>query len=68
MGNDAGLIGQVEAAATVTDEPVWELPLDARYRSELDSPVADLRNLDSIWCTVKRGARHARSDFLEEER
>ena len=31
-------------------------------------PVADLRNLDSIWCTVKRGARHARTDFLEEER
>ena len=31
-------------------------------------PVADLRNLDSIWCTVKRGARHARTGFLEEER
>jgi leucyl aminopeptidase len=29
----------------VTDEPVWELPLIRRYRSQLDSTVADLTNL-----------------------
>jgi leucyl aminopeptidase len=45
MGNDAHVIGQLEAAAAATDEPIWELPLDARYRHELDSTVADLRNL-----------------------
>jgi leucyl aminopeptidase len=45
LGNDASLVEQVEAAAAATDEPVWELPLDARYRRELDSTVADLRNL-----------------------
>ena len=45
MGNDAALIGQIEAAAASTDEPVWELPLEQRYRRELDSTVADLRNL-----------------------
>jgi leucyl aminopeptidase len=45
MGNDAGLIAQIGAAAAAADEPVWELPLDRRYRRELDSTVADLRNM-----------------------
>jgi leucyl aminopeptidase len=45
MGNHAALLDQVRAAAQATDEPVWELPLDGRYRKELDSTVADLRNL-----------------------
>jgi imidazolonepropionase-like amidohydrolase len=26
-------------------------------------PVADLRNLASVWCTVKRGVQHLRSDY-----
>lgn len=45
MGNSAALVEQLEAAAAATDEPVWELPLEQRYRRELDSTVADLRNL-----------------------
>jgi leucyl aminopeptidase len=45
MGNDQPLIDRVREAADVTDEPVWQLPLDSRYRGELDSTVADLRNL-----------------------
>jgi leucyl aminopeptidase len=45
IGNDAALVAQIEAAADATDEPVWELPLDRRYRRELDSAVADLRNM-----------------------
>jgi leucyl aminopeptidase len=45
MGNHEALLDQVRAAAEATDEPVWELPLDTRYRKELDSTVADLRNL-----------------------
>jgi leucyl aminopeptidase len=45
LGNSSGLVAQVEAAASATDEPVWELPLEKRYRKELDSTVADLRNL-----------------------
>jgi leucyl aminopeptidase len=45
IGNHAGVVAQVQAAAAATDEPVWELPLERRYRKELDSPVADLRNL-----------------------
>jgi leucyl aminopeptidase len=45
MGNSTALVGQLEAAAAATDEPLWELPLEQRYRKELDSTVADLRNL-----------------------
>ena len=45
MGNDADLVQQVEAAALATDEPVWELPLARRYRRELDSHIADIKNL-----------------------
>ncbi len=45
IGNDDDLIGQVRAAAESTDEPVWPLPLEARYRKELESSIADLKNL-----------------------
>jgi leucyl aminopeptidase len=45
FGNDAGLVAQVEAAGARTDEKVWELPLHRPYRSQLDSTVADLKNL-----------------------
>jgi leucyl aminopeptidase len=45
MGNHDALVDQVEAAATLVDEPVWELPLARRYRKQLDSTVADMKNL-----------------------
>jgi leucyl aminopeptidase len=45
MGNHPQLIEQVEAAAERTDETVWQLPLDHRLRKELDSVVADIKNL-----------------------
>jgi leucyl aminopeptidase len=45
MGNDQALIAQVEQASTKTDEPIWELPLAHRYRKQLDSTVADIKNL-----------------------
>jgi leucyl aminopeptidase len=45
MGNNQSLVDQVRDAADATDEPVWQLPLEKRYRKELDSTIADLRNL-----------------------
>ena len=33
-----------------------------------EDPIADLRNLASVWCTVKRGTRYARTDFTGEVR
>ena len=32
-------------AAQTTDEPVWQLPLEQKYRKQLDSEVADITNL-----------------------
>jgi len=45
IGNDQALVDQVKAAADRTDEPVWQLPLERRYRGQLDSAVADIKNL-----------------------
>jgi leucyl aminopeptidase len=45
IGNHDAVIDQVRDAAAATDEPVWQLPLERRYRKELDSTIADLKNL-----------------------
>ena len=45
IGNDPTTIGLVKAAAAAADEPVWELPLERKYRKQLDSDVADLANI-----------------------
>jgi leucyl aminopeptidase len=45
IGNDQALIEQVKRASESTDEPVWQLPLAHRYRSYLNSDVADIKNL-----------------------
>jgi leucyl aminopeptidase len=45
IGNNADIVSQVESAASATGETVWELPLERRYRGELDSDVADIKNL-----------------------
>jgi len=45
MGNNADLIGQLRAAGDTVDEPVWEFPLHRPYRSQLDSAIADIKNM-----------------------
>lgn len=45
LGNDDRVHALVEDAADATDERVWRLPLDRRYRSWMDSEVADIKNL-----------------------
>ncbi len=45
MGNDDEFVSRVAAAAAEAGERVWHLPLPADYRSELDSDIADLRNI-----------------------
>jgi leucyl aminopeptidase len=61
IGNDAALLDQVEAAADATDESVWELPLERRYRSSLNSNVADIKNLGGA-----NGGAITAALFLEE--
>jgi leucyl aminopeptidase len=45
FGNHQGFVDQVVAAARHTDESVWQLPLDKRYRKQIDSAIADLKNM-----------------------
>lgn len=45
MGNDDELIARVATAAEAAGEPMWQLPLPTRYREQLDSDTADLRNI-----------------------
>ncbi|MFZ4896487.1 leucyl aminopeptidase family protein [Plantibacter sp. Mn2098] len=45
MANSDDLAAQVSAAAEHVDEPVWRLPLVRSYRTELDSDIADIKNL-----------------------
>ncbi len=48
MGNNEGILAQVEAAAAATDEPVWRLPLPPGLRAELDSDIADIKNIGGV--------------------
>jgi leucyl aminopeptidase len=45
MGTDQPLVELIRAAGAATSEPVWQLPMGAHYRAELDSDVADMKNL-----------------------
>ncbi|WP_296666121.1 M17 family peptidase N-terminal domain-containing protein [Demequina sp.] len=45
FATDDALAARVEAAAADVDEPVWRLPLERKYRKQLDSDIADIANL-----------------------
>ena len=45
IGNNPSMVEQIEAAAAATGESVWELPLERRYRPQLNSDMADIKNL-----------------------
>jgi leucyl aminopeptidase len=47
MATDDGLAERLEAAARRTGEKIWRMPLPDEYRSQLDSSVADLKNVAS---------------------
>src|SRR5205085_9349471 len=47
MGSSDDWVAQVEDAAERAGERVWHLPLPEDYRRNLDSEVADLRNISS---------------------
>ena len=49
MGNDAALIRDVLAAGEAVGEPVWELPLWAGYKRQIESPLADVKNVGDRW-------------------
>ena len=49
FGNDDDAIAAVEAAARFAGESMWTLPLERSYRSLLDSPIADMKNIGDRW-------------------
>jgi leucyl aminopeptidase len=48
IGNNPGLVDQVKAIGEETQERVWEFPLEQSYRKDIDSPIADLRNMGTV--------------------
>jgi len=61
MGNDEGLIKQLEAAAKDSGEKVWHLPSGGEYLEEMKSKIADLKNIGSRW-----GGASTAASFLSE--
>lgn len=61
VGNNADMIAVVEDAADVTGEQVWEMPLERKYRKQLDSKIADLSNMGGKYAGMTTAAL-----FLEE--
>jgi leucyl aminopeptidase len=45
MATNDALLEQVEVAADKAGEPVWELPLPDIYRKDIDSEIADIKNI-----------------------
>jgi len=45
FGNNQAIVDQLIAAAERVDEPIWQLPLEHRYRRQLDSTYADIANM-----------------------
>jgi leucyl aminopeptidase len=48
LGNNPDLVDQLREAGDVVDEPLWELPLVRKYRRQLDSKIADIKNMGGI--------------------
>lgn len=45
FANDDALAEAVLAASAATGEPLWRMPLEQKYRTQLDSDIADIANL-----------------------
>jgi leucyl aminopeptidase len=45
MANDEALAAEVLAAAAEAGEPTWRLPLPPEYRKDIESDLADLKNV-----------------------
>lgn len=62
FANDDSLWNKLEAASKATGEKFWRMPLDEAYRKEMESEVADLKNLGSLG---RYGGACSAAGFLE---
>ncbi|PXA71948.1 leucyl aminopeptidase [Cryobacterium arcticum] len=65
FGTSQPLIDQASAAGAQTDESIWQLPLEKRYRSQLDSEVADMSNMGGKYAGATIAALFM-ADFVGE--
>jgi leucyl aminopeptidase len=49
MGSDRRVIDDLLASGREVGEPGWELPLWGRYRKQIESSVADVKNIGQRW-------------------
>ncbi len=66
FANDDDLWSQLKEASDNTGEKFWRMPLDAAYSKEMESEVADLKNLGSAYggaCTAAGFLGH----FINED-
>ena len=49
MGTDDRVVEDLLAAGEAAGEPGWRLPLWAPYRRQIESPVADVKNVGNRW-------------------
>ena len=62
FANDNALWDQLEKASKNTGEKFWRMPLDEAYRKEMESEIADLKNLGSLG---RYGGACSAAGFLE---
>jgi len=62
FANDDGLWSQLAEASDNTGEKLWRMPLDEAYRKEMESDIADLKNLGSLG---RYGGACSAAGFLE---
>ncbi len=62
FANDDKLWEQLENASKNTGEKFWRMPLDEAYRKEVESDIADLKNLGSLG---RYGGACSAAGFLE---
>lgn len=62
FANDDDLWAQLEQSSKNTGEKFWRMPLDEAYRKEMESEIADLKNLGSLG---RYGGACSAAGFLE---
>jgi leucyl aminopeptidase len=59
--NDEELFERVSRASDQSGEKLWRMPLDDEYRKEIESSIADIKNVGSRW-----GGAITAAKFLQE--
>ena len=65
LANNDRVAEQLQAAADLTDENIWRLPLDHRYRDQLKSSVADMANIGGQYAGTILAALFL-NDFVDD--